>query len=150
MDEETAAIRQEIADTREQIGETIEKLAHRADVKSRAKDWAAEKKDAVQDRVEHTKEAVMGRASAAKDAVASRVSGDGAPSREDRLVATGRAGLSGARAKMARRVSSPVAARTGLTERQVEAIIGGVFLALAVIQFVSLVRRTTNAWRHPD
>jgi len=59
----------------------------------------------------------------------------------------GRAGLTGVRAKIADKVSTPVASRTGLTEDQVEAIIGAVFLAVAAWQFVRLVRRVVRAGR---
>jgi gas vesicle protein len=44
-------IRQEIAETRAEMGETVEALGYKADVKTRVKESVAEKKDAVVSRV---------------------------------------------------------------------------------------------------
>jgi hypothetical protein len=44
-------IRQDIEETRERMGETVEAIGYRTDVKSRVKDSVAEKKDAVVSRV---------------------------------------------------------------------------------------------------
>jgi gas vesicle protein len=49
MGEDPNAIRDEIADTRERMGETIDALGYKADVKSRAKDNVSGKVDAVKD-----------------------------------------------------------------------------------------------------
>jgi gas vesicle protein len=51
MGEDPNAIRDEIADTRERMGETIDALGYKADVKTRAKDNVAGKVDAVKDRL---------------------------------------------------------------------------------------------------
>src|SRR3954454_5040970 len=59
MGEDPNAIRQEIEQTRSQMGDTIEAIGYKTDVKSRAKDSVSEKTDAVKDKVG----SVMGRAS---------------------------------------------------------------------------------------
>jgi gas vesicle protein len=59
MGQDPDAIRQEIENTRSQMGETIEAIGYKTDVKSRAKDSVSEKTDAVKDKVG----SVMGRAS---------------------------------------------------------------------------------------
>src|SRR3954454_20942024 len=60
MGQDPDAIRQEIESTRSQMGDTIEAIGYKTDVKSRAKDSVSEKTDAVKDKVS----GVMGRASA--------------------------------------------------------------------------------------
>ena len=65
------------------------------------------------------------------------------------VVAMGRAGLAGPRARLAGRVAPPLADHTALSEEQVEAIIGAVFLLLALFQFVRLARRVWAARNHP-
>src|SRR3954469_21307896 len=59
MGQDPDAIRQEIEQTRSQMGDTIDALGYKTDVKSRAKDSVSEKTDAVKDKVG----SVMGRAS---------------------------------------------------------------------------------------
>src|SRR3954466_13821419 len=59
MGQDPDAIRQEIEHTRSQMGETVEAIGYKTDVKARAKDWVSEKTDAVKDKVN----SVMGRAS---------------------------------------------------------------------------------------
>ena len=59
MGQDPDAIRQEIEQTRSQMGDTIEAIGYKTDVKSRAKDSVNEKTGAVKDRVN----SVMGRAS---------------------------------------------------------------------------------------
>ena len=51
MAQRSDQIRSEIEDTRERVGETVDALAYKADVPTRAKDWLGEKKDAVTSRV---------------------------------------------------------------------------------------------------
>jgi Protein of unknown function (DUF3618) len=51
MGEDPNAIRDEIADTRERMGETIDALGYKADVKSRAKDNVTDKVDTVKERL---------------------------------------------------------------------------------------------------
>jgi hypothetical protein len=48
---------------------------------------------------------------------------------------------------MASKVAEPVAGRTSLRKVDVEALIGWAFLALAVLQFVKLVRTSVRAGR---
>ena len=61
--------------------------------------------------------------------------------------AMGKAGLTGWRGKVASKVAQPVSDHTPLTAVDVEALIGWAFLALAVLQFVKLVRTTVRAGR---
>ena len=65
----------------------------------------------------------------------------------DRMVAVGRAGLSGWRAKVASRVSRPVAERSRLSPEEVEAAIGGAFIVLAFVQLLMLAGKLSRAWR---
>jgi ElaB/YqjD/DUF883 family membrane-anchored ribosome-binding protein len=51
MGEDPDAIRDEIADTRERMGDTIDALGYKADVKSRAKDNVSGKVDSVKERL---------------------------------------------------------------------------------------------------
>ncbi len=51
MGEDPDAIRDEIADTRERMGETIDALGYKADVKSRAKDNVSGKVDSAKERL---------------------------------------------------------------------------------------------------
>lgn len=51
MGKDPAAIRQEIAGTRYEMGETIEAIGYKTDVKARAEDYVTEKKDAVVSKV---------------------------------------------------------------------------------------------------
>src|SRR3954447_26507682 len=59
MGQDPDAIRQEIESTRSQMGETIEAIGYKTDVKARAKDSVTERTGAVKDKVN----SVMGRAS---------------------------------------------------------------------------------------
>jgi ElaB/YqjD/DUF883 family membrane-anchored ribosome-binding protein len=47
MGQESDEIREEIVETRARMGETVEAIGYKADVKSRAGDWVSEKKDAL-------------------------------------------------------------------------------------------------------
>jgi Protein of unknown function (DUF3618) len=151
MGEEPAAIREAIEETREHLGETLQDLAEKADVKARAKEWVGEKREVAVQKLEQTKESAAHAFDETKAAVSSRLedvkakgsNGDGGVD----VVAIGKAGLTGVKAKVADRVSGPVASRTGLTRDQVEAIIGAVFLAVAAWQFVRLMRRVVRAGR---
>src|SRR5919204_1871392 len=58
MGEEPRTIRSEIEDTRERMGDTVEALAHKADVKSRAKESVSEKVDTVKSKVTGAKDSV--------------------------------------------------------------------------------------------
>ena len=68
MGEEPAAIREAIEDTRQEMGETLQQLAEKADVKGRAKEWAAEKKDAVTEKLGDAKDAATDKLGQAKGA----------------------------------------------------------------------------------
>ena len=59
MGEDPQAIRDEIETTREQMGDTIEAIGYKTDVKSRAKESVMQKTDAIKDKVT----GVVGRAS---------------------------------------------------------------------------------------
>jgi gas vesicle protein len=76
MGQDPDAIRQDIAQTRAELGETVEAVGYKADVPSRAK-------DAVSDKVENMKSKVSDTATRAKQAVAGTASraGDATPSR---------------------------------------------------------------------
>jgi gas vesicle protein len=64
MGQEPGAIREDIEQTRERMGETVEALAHKADVKGRAK-------ESVSDKVESLKSMVSGAAESVNDATPS-------------------------------------------------------------------------------
>jgi Protein of unknown function (DUF3618) len=86
MGQDPDAIRQDIAQTRAEMSETVEAVGYKADVPSRAKEAVSDKVENVKSKVSGTaaraKEAVVGTASKAGDSVsgaASRV-GDATPS----------------------------------------------------------------------
>ena len=86
MGQDPDAIRQDIAQTRAEMSETVEAVGYKADVPSRAKEAVSDKVENVKSKVTDTatraKEAVVGTASKAEDSVsgaASRV-GDATPS----------------------------------------------------------------------
>jgi gas vesicle protein len=82
MGQDPDAIREEIAQTRAEMTETVAAIGYKADVPSRAKEKVAGKLDTVKDKVTRAKQAVAGTASRAGDTVgdtASRV-GDATPS----------------------------------------------------------------------
>jgi hypothetical protein len=66
------------------------------------------------------------------------------------LKAMGKAGLSGWQEKVGARIAAPVAERTRLTEDEVMAVIGGVFLLLSLYQFFVLIRKVMRAAREVD
>jgi hypothetical protein len=70
-------IREEIEQTRARMGETVEAIGYKADVKTRMKESISDKKDSVVGSISGGKDAVVGKA----DAVVSRVSG-AVPDRE--------------------------------------------------------------------
>ena len=71
MGETPDDIREEIEATRERMGDTVEALGYKADVKSRMKDSVSNKKDSVLGAVSDGKDAVVGKA----DSMVSRVGG---------------------------------------------------------------------------
>jgi hypothetical protein len=71
MGEAPDSIREEIEETRSRMGETVEAIGYKADVKSRVKESVAEKKDAVFGSVGGGKDAIVGKA----DSLVARVGG---------------------------------------------------------------------------
>jgi uncharacterized protein DUF3618 len=71
MGETPDDIREGIEETRARMGETVEAIGYKADVKSRVKESAAEKKDALFGAIGESKDAVVGTA----DSLVSRVGG---------------------------------------------------------------------------
>jgi hypothetical protein len=61
--------------------------------------------------------------------------------------AVGRTGLTGWRGKLADQVAQPISERTKLSRLDAKALIGWLFLALAILQFVKLVRTAIRAGR---
>jgi hypothetical protein len=76
MGQDPDAIRQDIAQTRAELGETVEAIGYKADVPSRAKEAVSDKVENVKSKVSDTatraKEAVVGTAARAGDATPSR------------------------------------------------------------------------------
>lgn len=66
------------------------------------------------------------------------------PKRKIDLIAIGRVGLP---EELGSIISGPISARTGLKREQVEALLGGVFLVLAVVHFLRLVGDVIRAAR---
>jgi ElaB/YqjD/DUF883 family membrane-anchored ribosome-binding protein len=60
MGQDPSTIRHEIEQTREELGDTVEALAYKADVKSRAKDNVQGKVDAVKDKITGVGESISG------------------------------------------------------------------------------------------
>jgi hypothetical protein len=69
MGEDPRAIRSEIEDTRERMGDTVDALAYKADVKSRAKESVSDKVDSVKEKITGAKDTVAGKATSARDSV---------------------------------------------------------------------------------
>jgi hypothetical protein len=78
MGEDVRAIRQDIAETRGRMGDTVEALSYKTDVKARAKDAVTDKRDAVVNRITDAREAIIGKAGDVTGAVS-----DAAPNPED-------------------------------------------------------------------
>jgi hypothetical protein len=74
MGEDPRAIRSEIEDTRERMGDTVDALAYKADVKSRAKESVSEKVENVKEKITGAKDSVTESVTGAKDSVAGTVS----------------------------------------------------------------------------
>jgi hypothetical protein len=71
MGETPDDIRAEIEETRARMGDTVEAIGYKADVKSRMKESVAEKKDSLLGTIGHGKDSVVGKA----DSLVSRVGG---------------------------------------------------------------------------
>jgi hypothetical protein len=66
-------------------------------------------------------------------------------SRSDPVVDIGQAALTGWRGRVARPLARPIARRTGLTQEQVEAILGLLILAYTVYRVVRPAIRATRS-----
>ena len=75
MGEDPGQIRQQIEETRAQMGDTVDALAYKADVKERAKDSITEKKDRAVESIAQTKDKLVSGVAGAGDRVS-----DAAPS----------------------------------------------------------------------
>jgi len=71
MGKEPEDIRNEIEETRARMGDTVEALGYKTDVKSRTKDSISSAKESVVGRVAGVKDSIMGTASSARDSVSS-------------------------------------------------------------------------------
>jgi Protein of unknown function (DUF3618) len=98
MGKDPAAIRQEIEQTRSELGDTMEAIGYKTDVGARAEDYVSEKKEAVVGAVQETVHGAKDAIVSAKDAVvgksddtASRV-GEALPSRQQ-VASTARKGV---------------------------------------------------------
>src|SRR3954453_10238256 len=89
MGEDPRAIRTEIEETRERMGDTVDALAYKADVKSRAKESVSDKVDSLKSKVTGAKDSVTESVMGAKDNVTGTVGGatgrvsDATPSGQD-------------------------------------------------------------------
>jgi len=72
MAERQQEIEQRIEQTREEMGDTVDALSHKADVPGRMKGWVGDKKDAVVDKVTGAKDAVTGAVGGAASTVADK------------------------------------------------------------------------------
>src|SRR5215216_5218549 len=77
MGEDPDRIRREIEATREEMGETVDALSYKADVKSRARDSIQEKKESAKESLMGTKDSIKSKVVGTTDRV-----GDAAPDRE--------------------------------------------------------------------
>jgi hypothetical protein len=60
-------------------------------------------------------------------------------------ITVGKAGLQGWRGKVADAVAAPVARRSGLSDDQVRAAVGALFLVLSVLYVVNAVKQLASA-----
>jgi phage tail protein X len=75
MGEDPSTIRAEIEETRERMGDTVDALAYKADVKTRAKESVSDKVDSLKSKVTGAKDSVTESVVGAKDSVAGGVGG---------------------------------------------------------------------------
>src|SRR3954466_16314783 len=68
MGEDPDRIRREIEATREEMGETVDALSYKADVKSRARDSIVEKKESAKESLMGTKESIKSKVVGTTDA----------------------------------------------------------------------------------
>lgn len=67
MGEESAAIREEIEQTRHSMEDTVDAISYKTDVKSRLQENVEEKKSAMTDAIDNVKRTISGKASSASD-----------------------------------------------------------------------------------
>jgi len=84
MGEDPDRIRREIEATREEMGDTVDALSYKADVKSRARDSIVEKKESAKESLMGTKDSIKSRVVGTTDRVGEATGrvGDAAPDRE--------------------------------------------------------------------
>lgn len=97
MGEDPDAIRAEIEQTRAEMGDTVEALGYKADVKGRAKDKVTDTRDKVTGKISEAKDRVVGTATDAKDRVGGTVS-DASGTVSDRTPDAGEVKAKGRRA----------------------------------------------------
>ena len=71
MGQDPSRIRAELEETRQRVGDEIDALSYKTDVRSRAGDYVGEKKDAVRSKLSTAKEAVMGAGEGAMETMGS-------------------------------------------------------------------------------
>lgn len=69
MGQDPSTIRREIEETRAEMGDTVEALGYKADVKSRAKENVQEKVDSVKDKISGAKDSIVGTTQSAAGSV---------------------------------------------------------------------------------
>lgn len=74
MGEDPRAIREEIEETRERMGDTVDALAYKADVKTRAKESVSDKVSSVKEKVVGARDSVSESVGGAKESVTGTVS----------------------------------------------------------------------------
>lgn len=110
--DDPAELRAQIAETRGELGDTVEALSHELDVKAKVKESVDERKQAVADGVQHAKESVEATAASAKAKLADVA---GAAQERAGSVASDAAGQAGAARERA------AGAAHGATERAPDA-----------------------------
>ena len=69
MGQDPEVIRKDIEDTRERMGDTVDALAYKADVKTRAKESVSDKVDTIKSKVTGTKDSVTESVAGARDSM---------------------------------------------------------------------------------
>src|SRR5215208_2234116 len=84
MGEDPDRIRREIEATREEMGETVDALSYKADVKSRARDSIQEKKESAKESLMGTKDSIKSKVVGTSDRVGDATGrvGEATPDRE--------------------------------------------------------------------
>jgi hypothetical protein len=77
MGQDASRIREELEETRQRVGDEIDALSYKTDVKARAGDYVDEKKESVKSKLSSAKEAVMGVGSDTREVAGSAASSVG-------------------------------------------------------------------------